>query len=273
MQMYQGRKPRILIVNDDGIKAKGLWHLWKSLKDQVDISIVAPSEEQSGTGMSLTLQTPIRITRVQGFGQTPAWHINATPATCVKMALNTLLDEPPDLIVSGINKGTNVGRNVLYSGTVGGVIEGVINGVQGIAFSNDSFDTERDYSLEIRYIPLVVDYVMQNPLLPGVLLNVNFPCDIDDIKGFKFARQGMECWVDDVVEREHPVDGHPYYWLGIKIGRFEEADNNDSYYLRQGYATAAPIQINDLTDEAEFMKRKHEFEVLLNSGSPVTVGV
>ena len=120
---------RILIINDDGIHAPGLIHLWKALVDLADVTIIAPAIEQSGVGLGITLRSPLHIESVAWNKGTPAWKISGTPADCVKMALSVILKTPPDLIVSGINRGSNSGRNVLYSGTVGGVIEGVLRNI------------------------------------------------------------------------------------------------------------------------------------------------
>src|SRR5574338_1188667 len=132
------KKSHILITNDDGIKAPGIQHLWSALKDFATISIVAPKTEQSGVGLGITIRSALHIEEFAWEELDSCWSVTGTPADCVKMALSVLLPSPPDLIVSGINRGTNAGRTVLYSGTIGGVIEGILRGIPGIAFS--SFD-------------------------------------------------------------------------------------------------------------------------------------
>lgn len=248
-------KPRILIINDDGIEAQGIKHLWASLVDVAQVAIIAPAIEQSGVGMCTTQRKPLHVQIVNWEKNTPAWKITGTPADCVKMALSVILEDTPDLIVSGINRGTNSGRNVLYSGTVGGVIEGILRGVPGIAFSCVNYN-QPNYEDAARYVLPVVRYVMDNPLPLGTFLNVNIP---DSVKGIKLARQGMGYWTDSPDERLHP-EGRPYYWLGGKWCDHAEHHESDVHLLKEGYLTAVPINVNELTDHHLFNSRKSHFE-------------
>lgn len=257
-------RPKILIVNDDGIRAPGIRHLWNSIKDIADTTVVAPSFEQSAVGVSITLRNPLHIHQVDWPEKTAAWSITGTPADCVKMALKVILDAKPDLIVSGINRGSNAGRNIMYSGTVGGTIEGIIQGIPGIAFSCvDFFDT--NYKKVEQYIPKLIDYVLKHPLPSGTLLNVNFPENTREIKGFKLTRQGKELWVEDPHERNHPVEGNSYYWLGAKLHQFDEHEESDIVWLQRGYIAAAPIHVGELTDLIHLKNAKDHFENHLNS--------
>ncbi len=256
-------KPYILITNDDGIHAHGIRHLCNALKGEADLVIVAPATEQSAAGLSITIRDPLHISKVEWGGETEAWSLSGTPADCVKIALGVLLKRKPDLVLSGINKGTNAGRNILYSGTVGGTIEAVMNDIPGIAFSCwEYFDP--DYHSTTRYIPLIVKDALQHPLPKGTLLNVNFPTREIPIKGFKLARQGMQYWAADPDERVHPAEGHKYFWLGAKLMEFEEHEESDIAWLRQGYATAAPIHVEELTDHAYLRKHKERIDTLLS---------
>ncbi|BBI18305.1 5'-nucleotidase SurE [Neochlamydia sp. TUME1] len=257
------KRPHLLITNDDGIYAPGIRHLWNALKDFADITIVAPATEQSAVGVSITVRNPLRLHQVEWAGQTQAWSLTGTPADCVKMGLKVILDRKPDLIVSGINRGSNAGRNLMYSGTVGGTIEGIIQGVPGIAFSCvDYFNT--DYQKVEHYVPLLVDYVVKHPLPSGSLLNVNFPTYQHEIKGFKLTRQGKEFWAEDPLERNHPAEGHSYYWLGAKLQQFEEHEDSDISWLARGYIAAVPVHVGELTDLAHFNEAKSHFEDHLN---------
>jgi len=172
------------------------------------------------------------------------------------MAMSVILDSPPDLIVSGINRGSNSGRNVLYSGTIGGVIEGVLRNIPGIAFSYVDFD-KPDYTKGQHLIFPLVQHLLENPLPKGTLLNVNFP-DTEKVLGMKLARQGKGFWVEDPQERLHP-EGHTYYWLGGKWNEHDEDEESDVHLLRQGYAAAVPIHISELTDLTHFHQRKEHF--------------
>ena len=252
-------KPHILLCNDDGIHAPGLYHLWRALRTIADITIVAPSTEQSGKSVSNTFFHPLQIEKVRWEENTPAHAVNGTPADCIKMALSVILKSPPDLIVSGINAGSNAGRNVLYSGTVGAVIEGTMRGVKGVAVSCLNFDTPR-FEVAEKYIALVIQYVLKTPFPKGTFLNVNFP-DAEEIEGFKFARQGNSYCLEDPDTRTHPT-GRTYYWLGGKHVTLEEHQDSDIKLLSQGYMTAVPIHIADLTDKHLLASHRDSFEKL-----------
>lgn len=185
-----------MLTNDDGILAPGLKCLWETLRksDFADIVIAAPSQERSGTGVSITWDRPLLIKQVNWVDETPAWSIDGTPADCVKMAIRVILDSPPDLILSGVNAGSNAGRNVLHSGTVGAVIEGVLRNIPGIAFSCES-ERNPNFHVAQKYIVSIVEFILRHPMEPGCFLNVNFPKVADDlVRGFKFTRQGKGRW-------------------------------------------------------------------------------
>ncbi|MFI5334787.1 MAG: 5'/3'-nucleotidase SurE, partial [Chlamydiales bacterium] len=207
------KKPHVLITNDDGIDAIGIKYLWQALVKDFTISIVAPTTEKSGSGLAITLRDPLHIQEVPWEKGTHAWRVSGTPADCIRMGMRVLLDSPPDLIVSGINRGSNAGRNVLYSGTVGGVIEGVLRNVPGIAFSCDNYD-HPDYATAEKHVLPIVRYMLDHPLPRGTLLNVNVPTS-PKILGVKLASQGRSYWIENPDERVHP-EGRPYYWLGGK---------------------------------------------------------
>ena len=256
-------RPHILLVNDDGIHAPGLYHLWKGLKDYVDITIVAPHTEKSGSGLAHTLTKPIHLRKVKWEDDTPAWSVGGTPADCVKLALHEVLKKNPDLIVSGINRGANAGRTVLHSGTVGCVIEGVIRNIPGIAFSCFDFH-DTDYEQAEKHIYPVVKHFLEHPLPNGTLLNVNFPKNTHKpIKGFKMARQGKSHWIDNPDRRQHP-EGSTYFWLGGRWNECAEHEESDVALLEKGYMTAVPIHINEMTDHAILEKHRSIFETLFS---------
>lgn len=264
------QKPNILITNDDGINALGIRHLWKALSSVANITIVAPLTEKSGAGLSMTLTKPLQIQKVNWEENTKAFRVsNGTPADCVKLALNNVLTQKPDLIVSGINHGSNSGRSIFYSGTVGAVMDGAFRGIPGVAFSCLKGESKFFKSAE-KYILSIVNYILANPMSQGSFLNVNFPAT-DEIKGLKLARQGLGYWLDSPVERTHP-QGHNYYWLGCKFTPdAKESLESDVHLLKEGYATAVPINLNEVTDLAHFEKNKADFEKslaqnIMNSG-------
>lgn len=255
-------KPNILITNDDGIHAPGIRHLWNSLHEKANITIVAPSTEQSAVGLSITIRRPLHLEKVDWPKDGAAWSVTGTPADCIKLALNVVLkDNPPDIILSGINRGTNSGRNILYSGTVAAVIEGIMHNIPGIAFSCRHY-TNPDFITAEKYIPRIVDHVLEHPLPNGSFLNVNFPCHEKTVNGIKLTKHGKEFWMENPDERRHPAEGHSYYWLGAKLAKFDEDEECDVSWLTRGYITAVPIRIDELTNHHHIADHKERFEKL-----------
>lgn len=259
---------KILIINDDGIHARGIFNLWNALKDFADLTVVAPSSQKSATGMSITLTKPLKIHTIEHWtwasNAKNIYSVNGTPADCVKLALGVIFKEPPDLIVSGINKGSNAGRNVLNSGTIGGVIEGVFRGIPGVAFSCSDYSQDRYDELEPYILPLV-KHLLAHPPKKGSLYNVNFPQNFKEgIKGIKMAKQGRGYWIDNLDKRIHP-EGNPYYWLGGKWNECEENSESDVALLKEGYATVVPLHIDQLTDHDYYDLHKDNLENKLNN--------
>ena len=259
------KKPNILITNDDGIYAPGIMRLWEALTDIANLIDVAPSSEQSATSLSITIRQPLRIEEIEWANGSSAWSVTGTPADCVKLGLSVLLKKEPDLVVSGINRGTNSGRNILYSGTVAGAIEGVMHDIPSIAFScYDMHGT--DYKSAQKFIPSIVQHVLEHSLPQGTLLNVNFPSkSTKEIKGFRLTRHGKEFWGEDPDERLHPAEGHSYYWLGAKLAKFDEHDDCDVSWLKKGYMTAVPVHIGDFTDHGHLSEGREHFDNLFDA--------
>lgn len=253
-------RPHILITNDDGIHAPGIRHLWNALHEFADVTIVAPETEQSAVGLSITIRSPLRIDKVRWPNDTAAWAVNGTPADCVKLALNVIMERKPDLVVSGINRGSNAGRNLFYSGTVAGVIEGVMHNIPGVALSCRDY-VNTDYNIAEKYVPHIIKHAIQHPLPHGTFLNVNFPSTSHQtIQGFKMARQGMEYWCENPDKRSHPAEGHSYYWLGAKLAEFDEHEESDIVWLKKGFVTGVPVQVHELTNIQELHSRREHFE-------------
>lgn len=256
-------RPLILICNDDGVYAPGIKHLWQAVQNMADTVVVAPALEQSSTSLSITIRHALRIEQIKWSSlDVDVWSVSGTPADCVKLALNIILPRAPDLIISGINRGSNAGRNVLYSGTVAAVIEGIMHHVPGIAFSVSDYDHPNYEDVE-HIIPIILNYVLQNPLPLGTFLNVNFPqrCH-GKIKGIRLARQGKEYWAENPEPRHHPIENRPYYWLGARVATFEEEEDSDIAWLKKGYVTAVPIHVGDLTHDDHFQNEKAAYELL-----------
>lgn len=254
------KRPFLLITNDDGVYAPGIKHLWHAVREFADVAIVAPESEKSGSGASITWTKPLVVHPIRWEDNTPVWSVNGTPADCVKMALSVVLDRKPDMIISGVNRGSNSGRTVLYSGTIGGVIEGAYKDIPGIAFSFSDFDAPPLEVTKPYFFPLI-RHVLEHPLPHGSFLNVNFPYNAKDlIRGFRLARQGRGRWVESPDRRTHP-EGKPYYWLGGKwASHGEEHPESDVVLLEQGFITAVPIHVGEMTDHGVFKDHKDRIE-------------
>ncbi len=241
------REPLILITNDDGIFAPGLTALKKALDPLGRVVVVAPDAERSASGHALTMVQTLRVAEVELDGQPFGRAVNGTPADCVKLAINNLLEQKPDLVVSGINPGPNTGTNVLYSGTVSAAMEGVICGVPAMAMSMGVLKSCHDFTAAGEVARTFAEKILTNGLPEHLLLNINVPhvCK-EDIKGVKITRQGIFRYRDKYELRQDPR-GRDYYWLSLEdIHVLNPAEDVDAVALRQGYISVTPIH-NDLT--------------------------
>ncbi len=253
------KKPTILLTNDDGIHAPGIKHLANYLSEHANLVAVAPDREQSAVGLSITIRKPLQIEKISWSADCPAWGVDGTPADCVKMALNVIMEEKPDLIISGLNRGSNAGRNILYSGTVAGAIEGAIHDIPSMAVSCYDYFSP-DYATAEPHIAKLVDYALKHPLPRGTLLNVNFPSHTTDFKGFKLTKSGLAYWKENPAKRDHPNERLSYYWLGSTYAEFDEEEDCDISWLRKGYMTAVPAHINQLADLNHLENHRSHFE-------------
>lgn len=254
------KRPKVLITNDDGIFAPGIKHLWNAIKDTCEVTIIAPATEKSGVGLCYTLWDPVHAHKVNWEENTHAWKISGTPSDCVRLGINGLLSSPPDIVLSGINKGSNAGRTVLYSGTIGGIIEATMRNVPGIAFSSQNYEEPNFHKFE-KYVLPIVQYVLDHPLPQGSFLNVNFPSE--EVKGIKLTRQGMSLYNQTPRLSKHP-EGFNYYWMHGEWQDHEECESSDVFALNNGFISAAPIFVKDLTHNEILASRKNHFEKLLN---------
>lgn len=259
--MPMKKRLRILLSNDDGIHAPGLKALWQALQaaDFADLFIIAPAAEKSGSGAAISWDRPMLIKKMDWPNETPAWCVDGTPADCIKLGIRVILDFRPDYIVSGVNAGSNAGRNVLHSGTVGAVIEGIFQGIPGIAFSCEN-GAKPNFHVAEKYIVPLLKYAMAHPMPAGSFLNINFPHAAQDkVKGFRMTRQGKGRWGED-PSLHLETDAGPSYWLGGKPEEATEEEDCDITLLRQGYLTAVPIHVHELTDKHELEKHRKNFE-------------
>jgi 5'-nucleotidase len=237
---------RILLTNDDGIYAKGIEVLHKHLSKDNEVIVVAPETEQSAVGHAITLTDPLRVKSVDRNGAFFGYAVKGTPADCVKLAINELMELAPDLVVSGINLGANVGINVIYSGTVSAATEGTILGVPAIAFSINSF-RDPDFEPAARFARLLVRQVGEHGLPPHTSLNVNVPAIPESkIKGVRVTRQGITRFVEKFDRRVDPRE-NVYYWQCGTTPPLDEDGNTDASALANDCISITPIQ-HDLTN-------------------------
>jgi len=251
---------RILVTNDDGIHAPGLEVLEAIAAEfSDDVWVCAPSEEQSGAGHSLTLNRPVRL---QQFGER-RFAVTGTPTDSVMMALREVMDTPPDLILSGVNRGANLGDDITYSGTVSAAIEGALAGVRSIALSQvysaetrgaEEFATAREWGAK------VIRPLLDAPFDARTLVNINFPPRApDDVQGIRVVRQGFHDYArGSIVEGKDPR-GHRYFWFGLYAIEHTLDHGTDLEAIDDGYIAVTPLQL-DLTHYASIETLAARFE-------------
>jgi 5'-nucleotidase len=236
----------ILICNDDGIYAPGIRVLHEAVEPLGRVSVVAPDSERSAVGHAITVSSPLKAKRVDLPGAFAGQAVTGTPADCVKLAVSCLLDEPPDLVVSGINLGPNAGISVLYSGTVSGATEGAILGIPSIAFSLATYE-EPHWDTARQVARYITGSYRTSGLPCETLLNVNIPnLPFDRLEGYAVVRVGKSRYVEEFHARSDPR-GNAYYWMDGVLKLCEDTRENDVEMLRRGYVTLTPIKY-DLTD-------------------------
>jgi 5'-nucleotidase len=246
---------RILICNDDGIAAPGIFTLAQELKQHAEVTVVAPDKQQSAVGHAITMNSPLRFQPFQRDGEFFGYAVEGTPADAVKLGVRFLLRErKPDLVISGINHGSNTAVNILYSGTVSAATEGTILGIPSIAISVTSHG-DVDFGPSARFAAKLAPEIVRNGLPPGTLLNVNVPALPEDrIKGVRITRQGESIWDDTFDVRRDPAN-REYFWL---TGRMDVTDTDpytDQIAVQQGFISISPIYYR-LTNEAMLEKMK-----------------
>ena len=251
---------RILLTNDDGINAPGLnvlERIARKLSD--DVWICAPSEEQSGAGHSLTLTKPIRMHK----HAERRFSVAGTPTDSVTMALKKVLPEPPDLILSGVNRGANLGDDVTYSGTVSAAIEGALAGIRSIAlsqvYSKEGMADSVPFDAAEAWGERVIRQLIDTPFTPRTLINVNFPpLTAGEVKGVRAVRQGFHDYArGSVVEGKDPR-GYRYYWFGLYGIEHTPGHDSDLEAIGDGYISVTPLHL-DLTHDASMAALKAKF--------------
>ncbi len=246
---------KILVSNDDGIDARGIYELATALQEIGDVTVIAPRTEQSAVGHAITMKIPLRITEYYRNGDFFGYAIDGTPADCIKIGIRNILKSVPDLVVSGINHGSNTAINIIYSGTVSAAREAAIMDVPAIAMSITSHQPDYfDYAKNL--IQKLANVVAEKGLQRGTLLNVNVPnLPSEKIKGALVTTQGKSKWDDIYEERKDPY-GRNYYWLTGTLTETDKDLGTDQFAIKNDYASVTPIHF-DLTDYETFEKIKN----------------
>lgn len=247
------QKPLILVTNDDGITAPGIRALVRYMKEIGKVVVVAPDSPQSAKGHAITVDSTLfseKVTIRPEDGADAEYNCSGTAADCVKLALQVILDQKPDICVSGINHGSNSSINVIYSGTMSAAIEAGIEGVPAIGFSLCDYSWEANFEAARESILKIVKEALNNKLPKGVVLNVNIPkLGKDEIKGIKVCRQARANWKEKFDKRTNP-SGREYYWLTGEFELLDKGEDTDEWALAHGYISIVPTQF-DLTAHHE----------------------
>jgi len=235
---------RILISNDDGINAKGIRTLAECLAFEHDVYVIAPDRERSATGHALTLNDPLRIEEVDmGIDVKKAWETTGTPGDCIKMGISAILQEPPDLVISGINHGPNLGTDILYSGTVNAAMEGAVLGYPSIAISLASNNNHQnaDFIYAANFILRFIPRIKEINFPTKTILNINIPSVAsDDIGGIQITKLGTRMFTDAYEKRLDPR-GRIYYWMAGEIIQNTEEDDTDITAIKNNRISITPI--------------------------------
>ena len=240
----------ILVTNDDGILAAGITALYTAVADLGEVEVVAPDDSQSAVGHAISVLKPLLVRRVHVNNLFHGWSVAGRPADCVKLAMIELLEDKPDLVLSGINAGANAGINVLYSGTIAGAMEGALFGVPSIAFSLELSD-ELDFAKAGLVARMVLDHYLAIGPVPGMCLSVNIPAlDKGWPRGVRVAPQAPVNWEEHYVKK---VDeqGNAIYWLDGRLPHHGSCPDSDLAAVREGYVSITPLRA-DLTDRDRF---------------------
>ena len=262
----QKQRLQILVTNDDSYTSKGIALVAEMLSRYGDITVVAPQYPQSGKSAALTLDAPLRCTRIESYTtgyntSVTTWALTGTPADCVKWAANFIYcNSKPDLIVSGINHGSNASAASVYSGTLGAAAEGCLYGVPSVGISIDTHHHSPDFSAIERFLPQIIEKIIANPPQKGRYLNINFPdLPAERIKGTRMASQGKGRWIREFEKRTDPK-GKEYYWMTGNFEDLEDTHLGDHKVVSAGYISIVPHK----TDNTDYTAMK-QMESLFNT--------
>ena len=242
-------RPLILISNDDGYTYAGIQTLIEVARPLADIVVVAPAQHQSGMASAITTSAPVMATKISEEPGFTVWSVKGTPADCVKLACDQLLEGlTPQLVLSGINHGYNAGLSTIYSGTMGAAFEGLAHGLPSIAFSLGDYALDADFKPCRPYIARIIGQALAHGIPAGVCLNVNFPTG--EIQGLKVTTTAMGRWIKEYDHRVNPF-GNDYYWIQGDYVCDDPADTStDMYWLERGWGTVTPCRLDQTAHSA-----------------------
>lgn len=247
----------ILVTNDDGIMAPGLFALVQEMRKLGDVTVLAPDRNWSASGHVKTMHRPLRVRNIKLSDGSDAFASDGAPSDCVALALLGYVDRQVDLVVSGINPHANIGHDVTYSGTVTAAMEAVIRGVPGIAISVDSPDNhlgDLEYAPAASFGRKIAAKFIHNGFPKKTVLNINVPyMDEEKIKGIQITRQGMRVYHEQLDWRKDPR-GVDYYWIGGESPGGVSEEKTEYGAIKAGFVSLTPLQL-DLT-------AYHEMELL-----------
>ncbi len=238
-----GKRPLILISNDDGFLAGGINALIRFVRGLGDVVVMAPDSPRSGTSCALTTRVPIHFHLLKQEPGLQIYRCSGTPTDCIKIAKQEVLDRTPDLVIGGINHGSNAAVNVHYSGTMGVVIEGAVCGIPSVGFSIDSHSSSAGFDHCEGVVKKIAKILLSKSLPRGVFLNVNIPAE-GPLQGIRICSQTKAHWEEEWASAMHP-NGSTHYWLTGRLVN-EESDNqrSDLWALNNGYAAVTPLSID-----------------------------
>lgn len=231
----------ILISNDDGYRAPGIRVLAEAVESIARVTVVAPDRDRSGASNSLTLDYPLRAR----LGENGYTSVEGTPTDCVHLAITGLLEEEPDMVISGINAGANLGDDVIYSGTVAAAMEGRFLGLPAIAVSMASFEPKH-FPTAAQVVLDLLERLKQQPIPAATILNVNVPdLPYNELQGLEVTRLGHRHKSEPVICERDPR-GRPIYWVGPAGSEQDAGPGTDFHAVRNGFVSVTPIHV-DLT--------------------------
>jgi len=229
------------------------------MKEFGKVVVISATESRSGMSQALTVKQPLRVKLLEETDSLRIYACSGTPTDGVKLAINQLLGRNPDLIVSGINHGSNASASVLYSGTMAAALEGCLYGITSVGFSLNSYSPTADFTGCEKYIRIVCQMVINDPLPQGICLNVNIPAiAASEIKGIRVSRQAKGSWKEEFEKRKDPM-GKTYYWLtGNFINHEPESTDTDEWAMQNGYVSVVPVS-TDMTAHNFISELKTKF--------------